>query len=325
MIGKRGKLLLLLYLIFLVVLFLMCSTDLIIREPEKEIYQIAVIIEDVRDDNYSNFRRGMEQAAIEFNADVRFITLYERLNAAQQIDLLDREQQDGADALIVAPVDENEITDAIAEKQITIPIVLLDTGEAERKTAGTITIDYKTMGRQISEQILQHLPKDCPVWIFSEPENQTAMSRSFLRGAASVLEENGLTYRIVVPDNTHGFRDVLEDLGAIDQGQAVILAESPEILSETAQILSDNPPLSRYVKGLYGRGSTLPILNGLDQGGITGICVTDEFSRGYFSVRMAIQLLDGESRKTSAAINSYYIEKQDLRKPYYEKMLFPIE
>ena len=66
MIGKRGKWMIVLYMIFLLVLFLMCSTDLIIREPEKEIYQVAVIIEDVRDDQYSNFRRGMEQAAVEF-------------------------------------------------------------------------------------------------------------------------------------------------------------------------------------------------------------------------------------------------------------------
>ena len=60
MIGKKSKVLIFLYLIFLVVLFLMCSTDLIIREPEKEVYRVAVIIEDVRDENYGNFRKGMD-------------------------------------------------------------------------------------------------------------------------------------------------------------------------------------------------------------------------------------------------------------------------
>ena len=84
MIGKRGKLLLLLYVLVLIILFLMCSTDLLIKEPDKEIYQIAVIIEDIRDDNYSNFRKGMDQAAVELNADVRFITLYEKQDADQQ-------------------------------------------------------------------------------------------------------------------------------------------------------------------------------------------------------------------------------------------------
>ena len=84
MIGKRGKILAALYMIFLVILFLMCSTDLIIREPENEIYQVAVIIEAAGDDNYGNFRKGMDRAAVEFNADVRFITLYERLDGGRK-------------------------------------------------------------------------------------------------------------------------------------------------------------------------------------------------------------------------------------------------
>ena len=115
MIGKSGKIAVFLYMIFLVVLFLMCSTDLIIREPEKEVSQIAVIIEDVRDDNYSNFRKGMDQAAIELSADVRFITLYDRLDKEQQMELISREQQDGADALIVVPVDEGQVADALSK------------------------------------------------------------------------------------------------------------------------------------------------------------------------------------------------------------------
>ena len=85
----------------------MCSTDLLIKEPDKEIYQIAVIIEDIRDDNYSNFRKGMDQAAVELNADVRFITLYEKQDADQQMEFINREQQDGTNALIIAPADEN--------------------------------------------------------------------------------------------------------------------------------------------------------------------------------------------------------------------------
>jgi len=107
MIGRSGKVMIVLYIVCLVVLFLMCSTDLIIREPERQIYQIAVIIEDVRSDNYSNFRKGMDLAAAELNADVRLITLYEKLDVKEQMDLMDREQQDGTDALIVVPVKKN--------------------------------------------------------------------------------------------------------------------------------------------------------------------------------------------------------------------------
>ncbi|MFR5732702.1 MAG: hypothetical protein ACLUD2_12900 [Clostridium sp.] len=46
----------------------------------------------------------MDRAAIELNADVSMITLYEGGDASQQIERMAREQQDGARALIVMPV-----------------------------------------------------------------------------------------------------------------------------------------------------------------------------------------------------------------------------
>ena len=137
MIGRSGKVMIVLYIVCLVVLFLMCSTDLIIREPERQIYQIAVIIEDVRSDNYSNFRKGMDLAAAELNADVQLITLYEKLDVKEQMDLMDREQQDGTDALIVVPVEEEQVS----ARQMTIPVILMRAGVAEAAGAGNVIVE----------------------------------------------------------------------------------------------------------------------------------------------------------------------------------------
>lgn len=323
MIGKRGKLFLFFYMIFLLVLFLMCTTDLIIREPEKEVYQIAVIIEDARDDNYGIFRKGMDQAAVEFNADVRFITLYERLDAQQQMDLIRREQQDGADALIVAPVDENEMSEALAQKQVMTPLVLLNAELSMEERVGTITVDYQKMGEQIAQQILEAASEECPVLVFSGGQGQRGRNRVFLEKAVEVLTQNGRVCKTVVEKEEGDFRSAI--IGTLHDGKAVILAENPEILTKTAGILAEDPLLARGVQGLYGRGATMPIFNYLDRGVISGVCVADEFSIGYFSVYMAIQELEGLGGRTSKIMDSYYIEKPDLRESVYEKMLFPIE
>lgn len=322
MIGKRGKIMILFYVIFLIVLFLMCSTDLIIREPEKEVYQIAVIIEDIRDDNYSNFRKGMEQAAIEYNADVHFITLYEKLNAAQQMELISREEQDGADALIVVPVDEKSVLEAVNRKQINIPVVILGTEEAEEKTAGMILIDYREMGVLLAEKMKERIPDDCRILLLKEADGQNYMSRNFLEGAEEKLKEAGYSCRIAEMEEREGYTINFETF--LD-GKTVLLAGDPEILSKTSDILAgDSVPYDR-IAGLYGRGSTQSVLNDLDQGLITGICVTDEFSRGYFSVSRAIEVLEKKSGQEPLVMDSYYIEKEDLREPKYEKILFPME
>ena len=62
----------------------------------------------------------------------------------------------------------------------------------------------------------------------------------------------------------------------------------------------------------------------MDSGRISGVCVTDDFSIGYLSVRAAVQVLErADSIPVTADI--YYIEKENLREPDYEKLLFPIE
>lgn len=319
MIGRSGKVMIVLYIVCLVVLFLMCSTDLIIREPERQIYQIAVIIEDVRSDNYSNFRKGMDLAAAELNADVQLITLYEKLDVKEQMDLMDREQQDGTDALIVVPVEEEQVS----AKQMTIPVILMRAGVAEAAGAGNVIVDHEKMGELLAREILEEQPADVPVYVLTDPAGQSDMDRLFLKGSDAVFQEAGRSVQRIVRGEEERFFTMLEQPGAEAQ-KVVILAENQDILTEAAGVMAGSEAVADAVGGLYGRGTTMAILNYLDRGVITGICVTDEFSVGYYSVREAVRALEGAG-SVPTVMESYYIEKEDLRNPAFEKMLFPIE
>ena len=319
MIGRSGKVMIVLYIVCLVVLFLMCSTDLIIREPERQIYQIAVIIEDVRSDNYSNFRKGMDLAAAELNADVQLITLYEKLDVKEQMDLMDREQQDGTDALIVVPVEEEQVS----ARQMTIPVILMRAGVAEAAGASNVIVDYEKMGEQLAREILKEQPADVPVYVLTDPAGQSDMDRLFLKGSDAVFQEAGRSVQRILRGEEERFYTMLEQPGAEAQ-KVVILAENQDILTEAAGVVAGSEAVADAVGGLYGRGTTMAILNYLDRGVITGICVTDEFSVGYYSVREAVRALEGAG-SVPTVMESYYIEKKDLRDPAFEKMLFPIE
>ena len=320
MIGRRGRFLVFIYIILLVVLFLMCSTDLIIREPEKEIYQIAVIIEDVRSDNYSNFRKGMDQAAIDYNMDVRFITLYEKFNVEQQIELIHREQQDDVDALIVVPADEQQITNM----QTMVPVIFLCSQMAKGAGAGSIIIDYEGMGEYLAHRMLENIPREGSVLILTDSTRQNDIDRLFVESAIAVFEADEYNTRKIARNGENGFGEILKALETKEGEKTVILAENQEILTEVARILADDPTVAECVSGVYGRGNTISNLNYLDRGQITGICVTDDYSIGYLSVRAASQALEGADN-LPIEMEFYYIEKEDLREPAFEKLLFPIE
>ena len=53
--------------------------------------------------------------------------------------------------------------------------------------------------------------------------------------------------------------------------------------------------------------------------------MTDDFSAGYLSIKRAVEVLTNQAVQDQTILESYYIEKEDLRRAEYEKMLYPIE
>ena len=172
------------YGLVLLGLFLLSSTDLIIKEEEAGIYPISVIVGDTTDDQYVNFRKGMERAAIELNGDVSFITLYEKGSARQQREMILREQEDGSQALIVDPVEEGMIAQIRQESRASIPLILINAkpGEAwELENAVSITFDYHGMGRRLGEEVLKEYGAQERVCLL-EAESPNGADLLFLQG-----------------------------------------------------------------------------------------------------------------------------------------------
>lgn len=311
----------------LIILFLLSSTDLIIKEEEAQVYPISVIIRDASDENYVNFRKGMERAAMEFNGDISFITLYEKGNATQQRELMRREQEDGSRALIVAPVDAGMVVDMQRENQLSVPIICINSEKESLSgldNTAVLTFDYYGMGIRMGEGILKDHPGKERVYLFCGEENN-ATDKLFIEGLKKALASKGC---VTLPfENTaEGNPELaLEKVGEKEAGGIVMVVPDPERLLETAQFLSETDRLKVPVAGLYGRGNTVPLLNYLDKGIIQGLCVTDDFSCGYLSVKTAVELSEKRSIKEVGYLASYDIRREDLRNEKYEKILYPIE
>lgn len=325
MVNKKEKMIWILYAAFLVVLFLASSTDLIIKEQKTEVYQLSVIIEDSRDDDYTNFRKGMDQAAMELNADVSFITLYEPDNLKQQIELMVREQQEGAGAMVVSPVDESALVEAVSQCKIDVPLVFVNAEKLGRRIKASISPDYVQMGKQLAEAIAGYHDKNVPVYLFGE-KDRDRITKLFESGVRSGLETTGYQVTLFEKKQEGEYRRTMEQLIYPGCKRGVIVALDQTALVETAEVLAGSSIYASYVEGLYGRGTSQTILNDLDRGLIKGICVTDDFAAGYRSVKTVVELMMNQEVEDEAILQeSYYIEKADLRRPKFEKMLYPIE
>lgn len=316
-----------LYGFVLVVLFLLSSTDLIIKEEEAEIYPVSVIIGDTSDENYVNFRKGMDQAARAFNGDVVFITLYEKGSASQQEELMLREQEDGSRALVVSLVEDEIIIKMRRENLLSVPVVCVNSEwevmEGLDNTA-VLTFDYFSMGYGMGEEIIRDHPLQKKVYLLEE-ETADAAGRLFSKGVCEALGDEictALSLEELFESRPGEFQERTDE----DHAQEVIfVASTPECLLKTAQFLSETKEAAGWDAGLYGRGNTVPILNYLDKGIIQGLSVTDDFSAGYLSIKTAVEMLENRSLENMGYLESYYIRREDLRNEKYEKVLYPIE
>lgn len=325
MINSKERILWILYGMVLVLLFLLSSTDLIIKEKEMQVYAVSVIVEDTTDDNYVNFRKGMDRAAIEYNLDVSFITLYDERNREQQKELIMREQQDGSRALIVSPVDPGHILQLQEEKRISIPLVFLNSeisSTGEGKTA-RITFDYYQMGQELAEQMLAEQPPGQRIFLLGD-SHPDQISRQFQEGVLHALEEAGQESAFLKGRREGDLKAQTEKELLRQPRQTVLIVLDPKNLTEIAQMLSEEN-LSGEIGGLYGRGTTVRLLNYLDRGVIRGLSVTDDFTAGYLSVRTAAELVANRQVPDAGYLDSHYIRREDLRNEAYEKMLYPIE
>lgn len=320
--GKE-KIFWIVYACFLILLFLMSSTDLIIKERTPEIYRVSVIVDDSKDDYYFNFRKGMEQAAIDYNVDVSFITLYERNSGLQQEKMMTREISDGAQAVVLAPVNPIECTTMLEKIGSNVPVIILNNEVSASQVQTNLTADYFEAGRQMAEAIAEENDETSSVYLFTEGLKLASNAR-FYDGVASVLQKYDYETTLVDKSSAYGYGGILDNLISSKDKNTVLVALDSESLVMISEALEARMEESGEIP-LYGYGATMQILNYVDKGIITGIITVNQYDAGYLSMENAVAAIQNKSEKSSVELNHFYLEKTDITKKEYEKMLYPID
>lgn len=281
---RREKMLLCAGAVFLVLLFLMSSTDLIIKERAVQIDSISVILSEDTDDYYQNFRKGMEKAATDLRSDVRLITLYDRKDQDQQVELTTREIRDGAGAVVIEPAEEKAAVMALESLNPGCPVIFVSASSPSDFVTDSILIDYFEAGRILGEKAAEkNLPGE-KVCLFAQGMAYNGVQDAY-EGVCSVLNDQGISYELYVDKEGKAFRKVIENTVYPGTGPVEVVALDVQSLDRTASILNESSVYRDHVSALYGIGSTTGILNLLDQGIIDGLVTYDQFSQGYLSIK----------------------------------------
>lgn len=321
---KRERLLWVIFAGVLVFLYLLSSTNLIIKEKKIEVYPVSVVISDSSDDYYGNFRKGVEQAASEYNVDISFITLYEKGDAAQQMELVKREIDDGAEAVILEPAVPMECAGVLNDAVLASPLIITGSNMPTEKAECSIMIDAYKAGRKLAKAVVADNLSALPVCVFTE-SLEYGSNREFYDGVMSVFEEQNWKIRLYQKKAGDNFRTVIEETVYPGNGKAMVVALDAASTWEAAEIIGESPVYGDYIMGLYGTGTTPALLNHLDEGTIKGLLVSNQFDNGYLCVEKAVKAIRKQSVKEQLILDSYLIKRTDLRDRKFEKMLYPMD
>ena len=124
-------------LLSLCVLFLLLTMEPVQSGQPAQLLEISVLYRQSDASTWSVARQGMEQAALDLNAELRFLTPAGEDAAAEQQALLEREADTGTDAVLLIPADREALAETV--RQITAagtPVVTLETDMADAGASG---------------------------------------------------------------------------------------------------------------------------------------------------------------------------------------------
>ena len=281
------------------------------RRKKPELAQITVILREQDSTLWSNARLGMEQAASEQNAELRFLTLSQTNDREEQEELLRREAENGADALVIVPAGSEALSEQLTAQPLRCPYVSMESPLAGAQAC--IAPDSEQLGSALAEAVLAD--GSGPVLLLQT--SYTAAITQRLEAARTTLEQAGVPVSVrscTVSQLAGNLSALLADAGAVQ-----LMVFEPSATIAAADAAGRLPAAPR----IYGVGFHDEIAAGLEAGTIAAVAAWSDYAAGYLAVRSAAACCrSGQSEPD--ALEFSVLRREDMYEPENQKLLFPV-
>lgn len=302
-------------------LYLISSTDLVLKEQETPIYNISVICNDVRDEYNVNFKKGVNQTFSEWTADVNYVTLYDRNDEVQQLELLEREIANGADAIILFPVENESMQELLQDRNITVPVVCVGAGVYGGRQSVCVHGDNKENGRLLAERIAEDMgTQKRAVYLLTDQEGRGDI-KELIQGMNGEFALQEISYRLIRYETQEELADRMKEIYRADRKAVFVSLDA----STQEAVLNGTSLVDNSACRFYTVGTTDRILDYVSKGRIQAAIVNNEFDMGYLSMRAAVGLLNGEKTEQDILVQSLLVTTDKVYERDCQKILFPME
>lgn len=308
----------------LVIIIIWTSYSMLNVGKSDEVYSVSVIVNDSNNERWISLRQGLGQAAKDYNIDLNFVSTGEFASAEEEMALIRREEENGAEGIIVRMVSGEEEPEKMAELSARLSVILLESDVNPEGVFAYAGPDNTGIGKAIADTLRQEIGEELEgkkIGILCGNQKQLCMQQR-LQGLEEGLAEEAVDILWTL-ESLEGWSKDGGKLAYMEQADIVVALgnDETEMLADYWQ--SQENGMEEHL--LYGVGCSQKAVYYLDKGIIKSLVVLNEFNMGYQSMEaMANQLRYHLTKAEDSQVEYLVVNRENLYEKDNQKVLFPI-
>jgi ribose transport system substrate-binding protein len=318
---RKKTLVFILILLMFAASYVLLNKDSIFAKKENYPYEISVICRSQDTEAWTTMKLGIDQAATDLNADVSFITLSSANNVAEQISLLNREVDNGANAVVIAPINSTDLKVPIEQAAKKVPIIAMQSTVTGLPDLQTVSCDNYEMGQQLATELVQNENNSHGIVILRNSMGCSNIDDCF-RGVENILKISNYSISFFdIPDDADKAYNAAKQR-ILSEPDGIYVAMDGETLEAVAKAKKDLSKSTAIGAKIYGVGRTNNVVSLLEEKVISAIAVDNEYNIGYLCIKSAVDSIQGKS-DGNTNVNFIIVNNTNMYESESERMLFP--
>lgn len=291
---------------------------------EKAASGIAVVVYgDTNSDRWKSLDQGIHQACRELGIEKPLISVARSGDAGRQVQLLQREVENGARGLLVVPGSDPDLAACLAQLAETTPVVLLESDVGDADAAGiapwpTVSADNAAMGRILADHLAG---EEGVIAVLNRGDRNEAVDQRYEAFTARMAE---LGKDLAVIQYSPRNRDLKAHLALTLATHNPRIDRLVVLDNDSLETAADAAPAAMVDVRICGIGCSEKVVHALDQGVVDAIVYQNEYAVGYLGIMALARQMHLTGVDAGTAIQYRLVTKADMYEPAVERLLFPI-
>jgi ribose transport system substrate-binding protein len=318
---KKKMLVFILILLVFIASFLILNRDRIFEKKNNEPYEISVIIRDKNTESWTTIQQGIDQAAKDMNVEVSFVTLSSENNTEEQISLMQREIINGANAIVIAPVNSADLKQPLEKARKTLPVIAMQSTVDTIQDLPYISCDNYQLGNELARKIASNPKTGNRIAILRNSMDCSSIEQRYLGVMSMLNATEGIEYWDM-PDDPQEAYDTAK--GMLQNSKATtLIALDGATLEAVGKAERDLLKTGSTQVQIYGLGRTNVVVSLLEDQVINSIGVENEYNLGYLSIQAAVNYINKKAYDSNTKTNFTIVDHGNMYNSDNQRLLFP--